>query len=643
LKGIEKFGSSYDKLAKTSQKVTAFMIAKGQIMGNAITSMASSMKDSILEFYPAMNQTFTMAKNVMLANFVSPIAKDLTPILVKFMKMISANRDVFVKMGRIVLETFKLIYNIIKNFVTTLTKSWSGMWDTINGGKKSIDKFFMFINMMTFKIGMAFIFLQIRLEYVIEAIGAGIKYLFLNVIQPFFTGLLDGFGGQFSKALNTLIGSLNKLVDAFKKVFTGSDEEIELVQSLFYNLGETVGWLAGVPLVLLADAFDMVVDAINYLIDVVNDPIKAIKEYDWYIQALAIIAVPALMKSLIMLSVKGISSLTMSIATKAIPALFSFSKSLLAPIASVVKFMFSLIALGVKGFIALIPSISAAAASMWTFTVALLANPITWIVIGIVALIAGLILLYKNFDKISKFFTEWYKKLKDFIIKWKELFMNSDIVVAFKDKVVTAFTTMWNQLKLFGDKIKQKIADMFEVKGLSTLINYFKKFSEMSNTLPNNKDKGGGGDKEPQKTGRKIVEVKMPGITRNEWYEVIGDKKIPLGNSTFSLATKDDEYKKVEYGKGSAFGMQFRDGGIARGSKSGYQATLHGTEAVIPLKGGNIPLLIKGQPSSPIFNDNRTVTINIVSNKPDEVRKEVENVMKENKYKQDYIRAGLRE
>lgn len=41
--------------------------------------------------------------------------------------------------------------------------------------------------------------------------------------------------------------------------------------------------------------------------------------------------------------------------------------------------------------------------SVWGFTAALLANPVTWIVIGIAALAAGLILLWKNWDKVSAF------------------------------------------------------------------------------------------------------------------------------------------------------------------------------------------------------------------------------------------------
>ena len=42
-------------------------------------------------------------------------------------------------------------------------------------------------------------------------------------------------------------------------------------------------------------------------------------------------------------------------------------------------------------------------ASVWSFTAALLANPITWVVIGIVALIAALILLWQNWDSVTAF------------------------------------------------------------------------------------------------------------------------------------------------------------------------------------------------------------------------------------------------
>ncbi|WP_339883630.1 DUF4214 domain-containing protein [Vreelandella maris] len=52
----------------------------------------------------------------------------------------------------------------------------------------------------------------------------------------------------------------------------------------------------------------------------------------------------------------------------------------------------------------------------------------------------------------------------------------------------------------------------------------------------------------------------------------------------------------IEYSAwvGSGKTQQFADGGIATGPMSGYPVTMHGTEAVIPLKGGSIPLNVPG-------------------------------------------------
>lgn len=54
----------------------------------------------------------------------------------------------------------------------------------------------------------------------------------------------------------------------------------------------------------------------------------------------------------------------------------------------------------------LVPSITAATASVWAFTTALLANPVTWVVAGIAALAGAAYLIYKNWGPIKTFFSE---------------------------------------------------------------------------------------------------------------------------------------------------------------------------------------------------------------------------------------------
>jgi hypothetical protein len=59
-----------------------------------------------------------------------------------------------------------------------------------------------------------------------------------------------------------------------------------------------------------------------------------------------------------------------------------------------------LIVLGGILLAALVPAIVATTMSVWAFTAALLANPVTWIILGIVALIAVIVLLAMNWDNI---------------------------------------------------------------------------------------------------------------------------------------------------------------------------------------------------------------------------------------------------
>ena len=61
----------------------------------------------------------------------------------------------------------------------------------------------------------------------------------------------------------------------------------------------------------------------------------------------------------------------------------------------------------------LIPAMKATIASTWAFTAALLANPITWVIAGIVALGAALYALWKNWDEVSAWFSDRWDWVKD--------------------------------------------------------------------------------------------------------------------------------------------------------------------------------------------------------------------------------------
>jgi TP901 family phage tail tape measure protein len=67
----------------------------------------------------------------------------------------------------------------------------------------------------------------------------------------------------------------------------------------------------------------------------------------------------------------------------------------------------------------LVPSLKAASLATWKFTVALLANPVTWVVAGVMALAYAAYAIYENWEPIKTFFSElWAGVVSAFKAAW---------------------------------------------------------------------------------------------------------------------------------------------------------------------------------------------------------------------------------
>lgn len=99
----------------------------------------------------------------------------------------------------------------------------------------------------------------------------------------------------------------------------------------------------------------------------------------------------------------------------------------------------------VKG--ALTPLIS----SVWSFTAALLANPVTWVVIGIVALIAAIVLLYNK--------CEWFRNIVNNILNFfkEKLGAALEFVKGVFSGIGSAISSVMGAAK---DTVKQTLGDM---------------------------------------------------------------------------------------------------------------------------------------------------------------------------------------
>lgn len=96
--------------------------------------------------------------------------------------------------------------------------------------------------------------------------------------------------------------------------------------------------------------------------------------------------------------------------------------------------------------------------AQWGFNTALLANPITWIAIAIGALIAIVILLWKNWDTVSQWLSESWAWIKD-VAKTTWDGIKSAFSTAMKWIADTA-TSVWNSIKSFFSGIWNGIKSM---------------------------------------------------------------------------------------------------------------------------------------------------------------------------------------
>lgn len=115
-------------------------------------------------------------------------------------------------------------------------------------------------------------------------------------------------------------------------------------------------------------------------------------------------------------------------------------------------------------------------AAIWAQTTALLANPWTWVAVAIAAVVAGAILIWKNWDKITEVMGEWWNNIQEWLVgfwsKCTEVFAAVSAVVqgwltGFWNKTVETFTKI-------GDTIKGWISGFWEtVKSIFSLIGNF--------------------------------------------------------------------------------------------------------------------------------------------------------------------------
>lgn len=112
------------------------------------------------------------------------------------------------------------------------------------------------------------------------------------------------------------------------------------------------------------------------------------------------------------------------------------------------------------GVSALAVALGIAAAAQWVMNSALLANPMTWIIVGIVALVAALVLLIANWDSVVAFLKDVWAGVVDWL---------SGVWTSITDGIATA----WSAISTYFSGLWAEIKTGFET-GWTTILDFFK-------------------------------------------------------------------------------------------------------------------------------------------------------------------------
>lgn len=186
-------------------------------------------------------------------------------------------------------------------------------------------------------------------------------------------------------------------------------------------------------------------------------------------------------------------------------ALAPLGSALVAAAGNIKTMMVGMLAWVKQGIMSAIAALPGLISSVWSFTTALLANPITWIVIGIVALIAALILLWQNWDKVTAFLQNTWNKVCGAIasaINWvKDKLDSVPEPVKKVLAVLFPFITIpkliienWDKIKAFFMNLPENIK-----QGWHSLVSWFQNFfSNLGTTF--------------KEAGKKLIETFVSGI-----------------------------------------------------------------------------------------------------------------------------------
>ncbi len=303
--------------------------------------------------------------------------------------------------------------------------------------------------------------------------------------------LLYNKTGDLQSNITTLYGEMGKGIDVARGMANAINEtegeKYEVLSQKIGNVKEKIGNLLLPTVNELIDKGSDVVDKVSDWVDQNEGLVKGITLTVLTIGIIltvmgAFIAIGGgvglvITKTVLLMGSlrRGITMLRSGFDTLRIVSMYAgdglkvFGSSVLSGVASAKSFVIGLAGMAKQAIVTGVQALPGLIASVWSFTAALLANPITWIVIGIVALIAAIILLWQNWDSVTAWIQsvwngfvngikagfDWIRNLFSGMPTWLQIAIAAFmpfigipmLIINNWDSIVAFFSNLWVRVK----------------------------------------------------------------------------------------------------------------------------------------------------------------------------------------------------
>ncbi|SHI88066.1 phage tail tape measure protein, TP901 family, core region [Lutispora thermophila DSM 19022] len=301
-----------------------------------------------------------------------------------------------------------------------------------------------------------------------------------RVLQQRIQNVKESIGNSLLPTINELMGKGEQILTKVDSWIANNQELVKVIMLIVLALGgflmvagTTITIVGGVGLVFtktagLATGFYRAVKGIPDLLETIQ--IRALYAGDSLKRGFGAV------KTFASSAVTGIKNVAVNIASMARTAAIN-------GVTALKNMALGLVGMARQAITTAVTAMPGLIASVWSFTAALLANPITWIIVGIVALVAAIILLWRNWDSVVSWIQgvwngfvngikagfDWIRNLFSGMPTWLQIAIAAFmpfigipmLIITHWDAIVGFFTNLWSRVK-----------DAF-VNGINAVKNFF--------------------------------------------------------------------------------------------------------------------------------------------------------------------------